>query len=277
MITDGSYQPEEFTSSDGEHYTGDAVDTSTLVYSSTSETYTRTYVNGTVITFNSTGQETSVADRNGNTYSFAYLTSGPAAGALHTVTGPDGTITTLSFDSYGHLSSITDPAGRVTTATIGSSTDNLTQLEDPSTAVRQYGYNSNHEMTTEISANGATATITYDSFNRMSSESLFGATGTVTIEPAQEVGLASPGQHHAAGALPQYKGIATDPTARPPPLSSTTWEASSPSSTAVAHITTIVRNSNDWAADGGGARRQPDHLRLRFVGRRHHRSRWPAG
>ena len=80
MITDGSYQPEEFTSSDGEHYTGDAVDTSTLVYSSTSETYTRTYVNGTVITFNSTGQETSVADRNGNTYSFAYLTSGPARG-----------------------------------------------------------------------------------------------------------------------------------------------------------------------------------------------------
>ena len=38
--------------------------------------YTRTYTDGTVVTFNSSGQETSSADRNGNTTSYAYVTSG---------------------------------------------------------------------------------------------------------------------------------------------------------------------------------------------------------
>ena len=44
-------------------------------------------------------------------------------------------------------------------------------------------------MTTETNPDNQTATVTYDSFTRMSSEKLFGATGTVSITPAQEAGL----------------------------------------------------------------------------------------
>ena len=43
--------------------------------------WTRTYPDGTVIQFNSSGQETSETDRNGNTFTYAYVASGAAAGA----------------------------------------------------------------------------------------------------------------------------------------------------------------------------------------------------
>ena len=98
MITDGSDAPEEFTSTDGVHYTGNATDVSTLIYSSSSHTYTRTYPDGSTVVFNSTGQETSIADRNGNTTSYAYVTSGAAAGALQTITDPVGLVTTLAYN-----------------------------------------------------------------------------------------------------------------------------------------------------------------------------------
>ena len=143
--------------------------------------------------FNSSGQETSVVDANGNTTSYAYITSGAATGALKTITDPVGLITTLAYDTNGHLSTVTDPASHVTTFTIGSSSDNLTKIVDPTAATTQYGYNSSHEITTEINPDSKTATVTYDSFGRMSSEALYGATGTVSIVPAQEAGLVAAG------------------------------------------------------------------------------------
>ena len=82
MITDGNLQPEEFTSSNNVNFTGNAADSSTLTYSSSSHTYTRAYPDGSTVIFNSSGQETSSTDRNGNTYNYAYVTSGAGDGCI---------------------------------------------------------------------------------------------------------------------------------------------------------------------------------------------------
>ena len=182
MIADGTNAPEEFALTDGVHYTGAAIDTSTLTWNSSSNIYTRNYQDGSVVTFNSHGQEISSSDPNGNTTSFAYVTSGAADGALATITDPVGLVTTLTYNSSGELKTVTDPAGRVTTFTIDSSGD-LTEIVDPDGGTTQYGYDSTHDLTTETDPNGSTATVTYDSFGRVSSEKLFDGTSTVGITP----------------------------------------------------------------------------------------------
>src|SRR5262249_54538461 len=163
-------------------------DTSSLVHNANG-TWTRSYPDGTVIQFNSSGQETSETDRNGNTTSYSYVASGAAAGALQTVTDPVGLVTTLAYDVNGHLHTITDPASRVTTFTVDSN-GNLTQIVDPDGAVTQFGYSTstNHRITTEVNPNSKTATVTYDSFGRVSSETLFDGTSTVQVGGAQEKG-----------------------------------------------------------------------------------------
>ena len=70
-------------------YRGPTSDPSTLVQNDDGS-WTRTYPDGTVIQFNSSGQETSESDRNGNTFTYAYVTSGAATGALATITDPVG-------------------------------------------------------------------------------------------------------------------------------------------------------------------------------------------
>ncbi len=208
MISDGTDAPEEFTSSNGTNYTGDPTDTSTLTYSSSSHTYTRAYQDGTTITFNSSGQETSFADPYGNTTSYAYVTSGAAAGALHTITDPVGLVTTLSYNAGGHLSTITDPANRVTTFTIDSSGD-LTEVVNPDGGTTQYGYNASHEMTSETDPNSFTATIGYDTFGRLNSETLFD--GTFNREDLTRPGIGPPelGEQRFDASrhddLPQYR------------------------------------------------------------------------
>ena len=81
-------------------YRGPTSDPSTLVQNSDGS-WTRTYPDGTVIQFNSSGQETSETDRNGNTFTYAYVTSGAAAGALATITDPVGLVTTLAYNAAG--------------------------------------------------------------------------------------------------------------------------------------------------------------------------------
>ena len=87
-------------------YRGPTSDPSTLVQNSNG-TWTRTYPDGTVIQFDTSGRETSETDRNVNTYQYAYLTSGPAAGALGTITDPVGLVTTL----YDHRAVCRAPRG----------------------------------------------------------------------------------------------------------------------------------------------------------------------
>jgi len=186
---------------------------STLVKSS-GGSWTMTYPDDTVISFNSSGQETSETDRNGNTFSYGYITSGPATGALATITDPVGLITTLAYNSTsGHLQTVTDPAGRVTTITIDSN-DNLTQIVDPDGAITTYGYSdpSNHEINTETEPNGSTASAYYNTFGQLTSETLFDGTSTTEITPAQSRGLINWGG--SGSLLSSYQGSVTDPDGR---------------------------------------------------------------
>ena len=245
MITDGNDPPEEFTSTNGVNYTGYAPDTSTLTYSSSSHTYTRTYTDGTAIVFNSSGQETSIADRNGNTYHYAYVTSGAAAGALYTVTDPVGLVTTLAYNpTTGKLNSVTDPAAAVTTFTFSS--NDLVSIEDPTDATTTFGYNGSAEITREENPDGAVATVTYDSFTRMSSETLLGGTGTISIAPAQEVGLVAAGGTTPLEYPVDFVGSVKDADGA---ITSLTFDELSgviSETDGRGYTTSITRNSNDW-------------------------------
>jgi len=190
-------------------YRGPTSDPSTLVQNSNG-TWTRAYPNGTVLQFNSLGQETSEADVNGNTFQYAYVASGAAAGALASITDPVGEVTTLVYNGSGYLSRITDPASRVTTFTISGG--NLTEIEDPDGALTQYGYASNHEATSETDPNDNTAKAYYNSFGQLTSETLFDGTSTTSVDSAQSNGLLAPG---GQGSLPAtLDGSVTDPDGR---------------------------------------------------------------
>jgi YD repeat-containing protein len=188
-------------------YRGPSSDPSTLVQN-LNGTWTRTYPDGTVLQFNSSGQETAESDRDGNTFTYAYVTSGPAAGALATITDPVGLVTSLAYNASGHLSTIADPAGRVTTFTINSSGD-LTEIVGPDGATTQYGYNSSNQAISETNPNGNTAQAHYNSFGQLTSEALYGGAATTTIDAAQSNGLLAPG---GSGPLATtYTGSVTDP------------------------------------------------------------------
>jgi YD repeat-containing protein len=190
-------------------YNGPTSDPSALLHNSNG-TWTRTYPDGTVIQFNSSGQETSESDVDGNTFTYTYVTSGAAAGALAKMTDPVGLATTLTYNSSGYISTITDPADRVTTFTVGTD-GNLTEIEDPDDAITQYGYSTpaNHEATTETDPNNQTATAHYNSFGQLTSETLFGGSATTSIDPALSNGLLAPG---GSGSLStDYEGSVTDP------------------------------------------------------------------
>ena len=246
MIADGTNAPEEFALTDGVHYTGAAIDTSTLTWNSSSNIYTRNYQDGSVVTFNSHGQEISSSDPNGNTTSFAYVTSGAADGALATITDPVGLVTTLTYNSSGELKTVTDPAGRVTTFTIDSSGD-LTEIVDPDGGTTQYGYDSTHDLTTETDPNGSTATVTYDSFGRVSSEKLFDGTSTVGITPAQEVGLLTPDAVSDHLPVPSdYSGSVTNPDGSTTTVTFDNQGSVITETDGNGGTTHITRNNNEW-------------------------------
>ena len=129
-------------------YRGPTSDPSTLVQNEDGS-WTRTYPDGTVIQFNSSGQETSETDRNGNTFTYAYVTSGAAAGALATITDPVGLITTLAYnESAISARSPTRPI-RVTTFTVDDARQPDRDRRARSARPPTYGYStpSNHEAT----------------------------------------------------------------------------------------------------------------------------------
>ena len=191
-------------------YRGPTSDPSTLVQN-IDGSWTRTYPDGTVIQFNSAGKETSISDVNGNTFTYAYVTSGAAAGALATITDPVGLVTTLTYNSSGDLTTITDPADRVTTITINSS-DDLTEIVDPDGAETQYGYNSTNEATSETDADDNTAEAHYNGFGQLTSETLYDGTSTTSVDSGQSNGLLAPGDSGPLSTT--YAGSVTDPDGR---------------------------------------------------------------
>lgn len=190
-------------------YRGPTSDPSTLVQNENG-TWTRTYPDGAVVQFNSSGQETSATDRNGNAFTYVYVTSGPATGALYTITDPVGLTTTLAYNTSGYINTITDPAGRVATLTVDTN-GNLTKIVDPDGATTSYVYStpSNHEATSETDPDGYTATAHYNSFGQLTSETLYGSTGTTSIDPALSNGLVAPGD--SGGLSTAYGASVTDP------------------------------------------------------------------
>ncbi len=210
-------------------------------------TWTRSYPDGTVVRFDTLGREVSEADRNGNATTYAYVASGPAAGALQTMTDPVGRVTTLAYDASGHISTITDPAGRVTTLTVDSG-GNLTRAVDPAGDVTQYGYATpaNHRITTEVSPNNRTATASYDGFGRLAGETLFDGTSTTLVGGAEEQGLLAAG---GSGPLPLpggYKGSVTDPNGHATTLTLDAMGHPIVSTDAVGQATTFARDMNGW-------------------------------
>jgi RHS repeat-associated protein len=193
-------------------YRGPTSDPSTLVQNS-GGSWTRSYPDGTVLQFNSGGQETSESDRNGNTFQYAYVLSGAAAGAPLSIKDPVGLRTTLAYRAAGTLASIKDPAGGITTITVDSN-GNLTKIVDPDGAVTSYGYAtpSNHEITTEADPNGSTATAHYSSFGQLTSETLLDGTSSTGVSSAESHGLLAPG---TSGSLwTTHQGTVTDPDGR---------------------------------------------------------------
>src|SRR5205085_4572268 len=67
-------------------------------------TFTHQYKDRTIVSFNAAGLETSVRDRNGNTYNYGY----DANNRLTSITDPYNQITTLAYNGQGYLNSITD-------------------------------------------------------------------------------------------------------------------------------------------------------------------------
>ena len=193
-------------------YNGPTSDPSTLIQNENGS-WTRTYPDGTVIQFNSSGQETSETDVNGNEFSYTYVTSGAAMGALATITDPVGLTTTLAYNESGYITTITDPADRTVTLTVGED-DDLTEIEDPNGSTTSYGYStpSNHLATSETDPDDNTATAHYNSFGQLTSETLFGDTGTTYVDAALSNGLLAPGD---SGSLStSYEGSVTDPDGR---------------------------------------------------------------
>ena len=79
-----------------------------------------------------------MADRNGNTSRYAYVSGGAAAGALSTITDPVGQVTVLNYDSSGQLSGVVDPAQAVVPAAAPTPGD--AGFESPSVGSGSFQY-----------------------------------------------------------------------------------------------------------------------------------------
>ncbi len=164
----------------GGTYTSPTSDFSTLVQN-IGGTWTRTLPDGTVEQFDTSGNETSVADANGNTTTYTYL-----SGVLSTVTDPYGQVSTFAYTA-GKLASITDPAGRTTDVTVSSG--DLTAATDPAGAAWAYAYDAAGRLTGITDPDNFTTTLAYDSTAHRASTISEADGGTETVSPAQLQGL----------------------------------------------------------------------------------------
>ena len=170
-----------FANGAGSTYTSPAGDFSTLVQNG-GGTWTRTLTDGTVEQFDTSGNQTSVADANGNTTTYAY-----SSGRLSTVTDPYNQATTFAYDGSNKLATITDPAGRVTDVTVTSG--KLTAVTDPASGAWAYAFDAAGRMTGITDPDKFTTTFGYDSTAHRASTVNEGDGGTETITPLQVQGL----------------------------------------------------------------------------------------
>ncbi len=142
------------------------------------------------ITFDSAGRQVSLADRNGNTTTYAYN----ADGMLTSITDPVGLVTTFAWSATNppRLTTVTDPAGRATSFEVNDAGE-LVQITNPDGSTRQFAYDADHRLTSQTDAGGHTTSYTYDAASAVvrvdrpdgshSEHVAIGSAGAVTDEP----------------------------------------------------------------------------------------------
>ena len=182
-------------------FTTPAGDFSTLVQN-TDGSFTRTLHDGTRIDFDSAGRQTTIAERNGNTTTYAYSTDG----ALLSITDPFGSATTFAYTG-GKVDEITDPAGRTTSLAYDGGL--LAGITDPdpdgagplAAPVISLAYDTAGHLTDWTDPLAHTTTFLYNFAGRVSTVLRADASAEHVL-PAQLVGLARPGFGTSANPAP---------------------------------------------------------------------------
>jgi RHS repeat-associated protein len=142
------------------------------------DSWTRTYPEGSTLTFNSDGRLIRIADRYGNFQSILYESNGrtvpPGAWGLTTrirrVTDTSGNTFDFAYDTSGWLASITDSAGRVYQYEHDAQ-GHLTAVTDPLGQQEMFTYDADGFMTGHTDARGFATTYVLDGQGRVVSRS----------------------------------------------------------------------------------------------------------
>jgi RHS repeat-associated protein len=145
--------------------------------------FKRTYKDGTTVIFDAEGRQTSIADANGNSTSYAY---DAATGSLTSVTDPAGLITQYTY-ANGQLTQIADPDGRVTLLTYDTS-GNMTSATYPDASSAAFAYDEYKRLLLETDQRGQVTTHSYDPSGRLK-ESIGPDGGSVKMTLARTLGL----------------------------------------------------------------------------------------
>jgi RHS repeat-associated protein len=157
LISEPNWRYQYFTLSDGT-YIPQAGNYSTLTKQN-DNSFILTEKDGTRYNFGSDGKIASIADRNDNTLSFAYIT-----GNLTTITDPAGRITTLGYDAANHLTSVTEQGNSYIFA---YSSNTLTSVTYPDGGTWRYTYDANGFMLSKTDPMNATTSYQYDANHRV--------------------------------------------------------------------------------------------------------------
>jgi RHS repeat-associated protein len=187
MLVDGGgrqyiFQP---PATSGGAYVSQAGDFSTLVRLGDG-TYQRTLPDHTIDHFDAMNRLSTVTDRDGNVFTYAYDSSGHLA----SLTDPVGLVTMFTYTG-NHVTAITDPAGRTTQLAFDAA-GNLVRITDPDGSHVDYRYDDQHHLIGETDQVGNQSQDSYDVFGR--AESSIRKDGSmVTFNPVATQGLHVPG------------------------------------------------------------------------------------
>ena len=125
--------------------------------------YVYTLPSQSTLKFNSSGELTGEADRNGNALTMKYNGSGQ----LESVADTAGRKLTFAYNGEGRVESVTGPMEHTVKYTYEAG--ELKSVTEPGEATPhwQFGYNSEHELTSETDGRGHAATTEYDASYRV--------------------------------------------------------------------------------------------------------------